>query len=225
MSITIVHSFMANRGAIEYTHPASVDCIEAGTRITLSDMHGRSSTWTADREAEISTLSLAMAETLSRRFKLPNRCFKLIWNPQKSSDESPAYEVTYVITPMRSVGWATRPSAGPHNEDSETSSSAGADCYVCKRACRDADEDDSRDKNCQRCSPCFLCDDCKVDVGGTMCCFFCLEKAEVHMAHNEAQLRLRALCPWLFAEGPEDDRVANASSVIDVTPLADRTVP
>ena len=189
----------AHRMAIEYTHPECLKSIEAGTRISLSSVHGSSfTTWTTSEAHDISTISLAMNRTLCRTFKLTSKCFKLIWNRQKNGNGTPTeYEVTYVITPMRDVGW--------RDSCSESSSSAGENCFVCHRVCRDADDDDSRDANCQRCQPCFLCDDCKIYVGGAMCCFFCLKKSEVHLARNEAKLMLRALCPWLFEQGPGDE--------------------
>ena len=76
-------------------------------------------------------------------------------------------------------------------------------CFICHRPCADADDIGSsfvsphpREDNRYRCTPCFLCNDCNVNINGRAVCYDCLAVEEIEIVPD--QLRLQMLCPTKF---------------------------
>ena len=176
----------------EFIHPLELHTIRAGTDVLLQQLGGSkpetSFAWTCSEDCCIDILSVSIWTVLSRRYKLPDQCFKLIWNLPHKAALTCTVIVTYVLQPLSDGTW--------FESDSDANL---VQCFVCEQPCRDADDDDSRDDNCQRCFPCFLCSDCKLVLPcGAACCYDCLTVEEIHCVANP--FRLQMLRPELFNE-------------------------
>ena len=134
---------------------------------------------------------MAFFKVLCRQYKLPRQCFELIWyRPEKAQGEC-TVTVTYILKPFLE----------------EEAEDRDCYCFICHRPCADADDIGSsfvsphpREDNCYRCTPCFLCNDCNVNINGRGVCYDCLTVEEIEIVPD--QLRLHVLCPTLFRFAP-----------------------
>ena len=164
--------------------------IRAGTTVLAhqmgGSMHDTPLSWPCNEDHGIDVLSMSICTVLCRQHKLPRECFKLIWDHPKSARGICTVSVTYILQPVDDERDGILDDESTHTQ-----------CFVCNQPCRDADIDHSREDNCHRCFPCFLCPYCKILLpSGKQCCYDCLESEEKDLVPN--QLRLQMLCPRFF---------------------------
>jgi hypothetical protein len=168
----------------EFTHPQSMCSIRAGTTVVLAPLGTDESAlfieWTCKDDDNVATLSIAFCMVLSKHFKLPTQCFRLVWDSEVRADTITANYILQELT-----------------DEMHESMPDHDNCFVCSGPCRDADEDGTRELNCYRCEPCFLCSACKVLLpDGLSCCFVCLLEDEIPLVSD--QRRLQLLVPEIF---------------------------
>ena len=70
-------------------------------------------------------------------------------------------------------------------------------CFICLDPCEDADMPTarlSREENCHRCHPCWLCTECRIRMSnGKWCCFDCLENDDLESVSNATNASIRRL--------------------------------
>ena len=177
----------------EFTHPQSLCNIRAGTTVVVAPVGNDESAmvieWTCKDACSVATLSLALCMVLSKHFKLPTQCFRLVWGNGVRADTESEITVNYILQELTDEKHDSMVQQQINNDT--------YDCFVCSGPCFDADEDGTRQQNCYRCEPCFLCSDCKILLpSGFFCCYFCLEKDEIPFVSD--QRRLQLLSPELF---------------------------
>ena len=169
----------------QHTKWAAMRLISAGTVVGVQKLGGNeaqsSFSWTCVEDCGIDVLSMAFFKVLCRQYKLPRQCFELIWyRPEKAQGEC-TVTVTYILKPLL-------------KEEDEYRKCY---CFICHRPCADADDIGSpREDNCYRCGPCYLCNDCNVNINGRAVCYDCLAVEEIEIVPD--QLRLQMLCPTKF---------------------------
>ena len=173
-----------------FTHPSNLCEALADTIITVRPLGSDIAEvffvfeYICKEQCSVDTLSVSLCTVLSNHYKLPTQCFHLIWN-----DDDDGIIVNYIVQPVTEETcermWNAYDRITPQ-------------CHVCTLPCRDADDDDSRELNCYRCLPCFLCPNCKVVLpsgsGELFCCYLCLRADEIHHVPDSDQYRFQILC-------------------------------
>ena len=151
--------------------------------------------WQLSSRASVQEVSTVFSRMVKEHAGLPEECIGYCWSAPKDSN---------VIVQVRFLP------LDEYTHDVLTSEDgpglgciARADaCQVCSGPCWDADIDNTREKNCNVCSPCYLCDRCRlVMADGTSKCYFCLtagDLPEVHELHSSHLFHLRLLNGDLF---------------------------
>jgi hypothetical protein len=119
--------------------------------------------WIVEDEMEVCVLVAEFERKICQLLFLPPECVKVV------------LEVQCVTASTATVVFMQQTDENYHCQD-------GKVCHVCAQACDDADDDwvlQTRELNCTRCLPCYLCPQCNViDERGDPCCFFCLGTAD-----------------------------------------------
>ena len=173
-----------------FTHPSNLCEVLADTIITVRPLGSDIAEvffvfeYICKEQCSIDVLSVSFSTALSNHYNLPTRLFHLIWN-----DDDDGIIVNYIVQPVTEED-------GERRWALDTYDSSNPQCKVCTLPCRDADDDGSRELNCFRCVPCFLCPNCKVVLpsgnGELFCCYLCIRADEIH--HVPDQYRFQILC-------------------------------
>ena len=144
-----------SKGPFQITAPVSLTQVRANTTIRFIKVSGDSveksemgipPEWkTLDTEpyCSIKSISTAVVELVASHLAIPGECVSLIWN--KLQDD--LMTVTVALIPLVDEDW--------ENIADETEDELG--CGACFSPCRDADDDNTREWNCTKCRPCYLC--------------------------------------------------------------------
>ena len=188
-----------SEGPFQLTKPSSLKSIESGMTILFVRMNGGPakqsdfgihSEWMIFQSETVEAISTAVAKLITKRLAIPNECLSLVW----SRPQDQHVILTIVLTPLSQEDWEML------SEEARMKQNPG--CIVCSQPCHDADDDDSRELNCVACTPCFLCDRCRViTTNGEPLCYLCLgpqDRSFLEETHSNHMLRLRVLAPRIF---------------------------
>ena len=127
--------------------------------------------WRLPAQSDVTTISVALTIAAGRSLHVPRRCIHLTWPDQSVPLGARPVVVWCVVVEL--------------DEDFDTDH---FECFCCGDPCEDADLglDLTRDDNCLRCSPCYLCPRCSVVLPDGPCCFWCMDSTEVrHLSRRQ----------------------------------------
>ena len=145
-----------SRGTFQITAPVGLTEVRTNTTLRFIKISGESVTnsesgipseWktlnTIPYSEDIKSISTAVVELVASHLAIPGECVSLIWN--KLQDD--LMTVTAALIPLVDEDWEK---IADETEDELV-------CGVCFSPCRDADDDNTREWNCTKCLPCYLC--------------------------------------------------------------------
>ena len=162
--------------------PCGTVTLPAGSLITLRqqsggapdpDRFGLPATYEVTDRTDLSVVALAFAGVARRTLGVPDDCFTFVWDKPvpRPAEEGSLIDVLLVVQ------------AFSDDLAEEMSDPLDDECCICHSPCEDADEpasSASRDANCARCHPCYLCGRCRLELeDGTACCLDCMEQKDV----------------------------------------------
>ena len=189
---------------------ASYQYLPAGTLVRTCDINGKLiNKWDCGTKCDLETASLALTIRAAATMNVPRQSIHLIWSPVKRTSPENINVDTEPLTKMKAkadVGLLLSPIEVCPESNFQFDVYS---CFFCLDPCEDVDEmqaSRTREENCNRCGPCSLCDNCRIQVTtiqegrGTQrrimagaprkvwVCFACLEPHEMNFL-NEFQLR------------------------------------
>ena len=161
---------------MKVTYHCSNRVLDPGTLVEVVWLSGNSIlSHVFHEEVEINVASLALIQVIAKKVHEPQHALHLMWG--KSEDvygERPAG--FQLLTPSRLVQVCCTVKDMWEEENGDFDS-ADLQCFICLDPCEDAEDPI---ENCQRCSPRFLCSECRVKMpNGQWCCFECLEACDI----------------------------------------------
>ena len=152
-----------------------------GSLVIVNTMAGRQVlALTTEQDNSLSELIEYCRRKCASNEAIPQVCVGLQWKPPVPIPSPAGFnlrqkvrlEATLVPIPI------------PSDDEFHTLMDDGTNyqCLVCYDPAIDLDETDiDRSVNCERCYPCTLCDNCKVNLAGVNVCLYCIEPAEVKL--------------------------------------------
>ena len=166
--------------------------------------------WSHTENTDAGTLSLALTIFAARTLGVPRRCLFMTWLlPPSVAAHAPTPGTVVPITcTLMDI------------DDDFFERNVDYECLCCGDPCEDADDvflglatrRRSRVENCERCAPCFLCEECSFQLAdGSRCCAICLEAADLQSLTPRQMRRACLVQPALrAAEGSADGKQATA---------------
>ena len=160
--------------------------VPANTDITVHGLVGDVVVaWHTRHSLDVEVASIALQKVIAKKRRVPRRCVSLTWSKiVQNSDGLKSVSVEYVLTPLCEY---------------ETEDFGDANCFCCDDPCEDADDfpwtSRSREDNCIRCVPCYLCEECRVRIAAGWCCLYCLELSDVADPWSDEFHRLQYVLP------------------------------
>ena len=155
------------------------DVVRSGTVLQVRTLAGRLLLdWSPLEDTDAGTLTLALTICTARTLGVPRRCLFMTWLLPLSVAARAATPGTVVPITCTLMDI----------EDDFLDRDADYECYCCGDPCEDADDvflsltrgHRSRVENCNRCTPCFLCQECSFQIAdGSRCCPWCLESLDL----------------------------------------------
>ena len=173
-------------------HAGNFQTVAAGSEMRIVTMGGGNTRLPkiriVENETEVGVLVAEFEREIGQLLSLPPECVKVV------------LEVHSDIASTATVVFMEQTDATYHEADGEV-------CHVCAQPCEDADHEwapQTREGNCTRCHPCYLCPQCNIiDERGNPCCFFCLDSGDrdhVEANCHDQLFRIRLLGAELWEE-------------------------
>ena len=148
---------------------------------------------------------------IMKKYKLPEQLGSIVWTVKKNN-EGQRSELQVIIYEgmliLRRMNTEERESLTvlrePVIEGDNVRYLVENACFICTMPCRNADEDGTRDHNCQRCYPCNLCNECRLYVKDSPVCLWCLEDSELDQLSEEKRIRYKAVAEFIDSDDDQD---------------------
>ena len=149
-----------------------------------------------DEEKDVTSVSLAIVPIVAKYARVPQCTCHLIWEDiQWLYPERPSG--FQLLQHFSSVHVSCMVSELPEEEEDLYENGLRDRCFICLDPCEDADMPTarlSREENCHRCHPCWLCTECRIRMSnGKWCCFDCLENDDLESVSNASSASIRRL--------------------------------